>query len=94
MAYESVTKHGEEMELLPVDSDDEEGRFFRSILQTNDYFNQCHSDKSGRTFKRGRFLLIMNYLSEHISDFDHGHLAMHGENGSLVDDSLLRAIYE
>lgn len=94
LAYESVTRRGEEMDLLPIDTDDEEGRFFRSLLQTNDYFSQCYSDDRERAFKKGRFVLIMSYLAEHMNEFDHGQLAVHGENGSLVDEALLRAIHE
>lgn len=94
LAYESVTRGGEEVELPKLDEHDTEGRYMQSVFKTNDFFRQNYTDVRERTFKMGRFVLIMSFISENIEVLNRGKLAVNGRQGASVSEALLRAVHE
>lgn len=94
LAYESVTRGGEEVELPKLDPGESEGRFMQSVFKANDFFRQNYRDVRERTFKMGRFILIMEYISANIEVFNRGKLAVNGRQGAAISEALLRAVHE
>jgi hypothetical protein len=94
LAYESVTRHGEEVELPKLEAHDTEGQFMQTVFKTNDFFRQNYPDVRERTFKFGRFMLIMEFISAHIEELNRGKLAVYGRQDAAVSEALLRAVHE
>ena len=69
--------------------------FEMSIGVVHDYMKTVVADEKERRHKVGRFCLIMNYVSDHIHEFDEGDFAVYGSErvGTLASEHLLRAIH-
>ncbi|HLN33596.1 MAG TPA: hypothetical protein VK395_38070 [Gemmataceae bacterium] len=70
--------------------------FERTVIRVSQYFKPLYADSKEMMYKMGRFYLIMNYLSDHVNEFDQGDFAVYGSErvGGLVAEHLLRAVHE
>ena len=74
----------------------EPGNFMANVMRVNEYMVERYSDQIEKTYKLGRFILIMQYVSDHLADFDREDYAVFGSQhvGGLVSDHILRAVHE
>jgi len=94
--FEEFNEHTDKVTaLLAADRTPDEGSFGRSVMRASEYFKSQYPDGYERTYKHGRFCLMMHYISHHLKDFDRGDYAVYGSEkvGSLVSYHLLRAIH-
>ena len=77
------------------DDSNEEPYFEKSMMVVMDYMHERYPDKQESFFKGSRYVLIMNYLSHHMNDFDRSDYAVFGSEkvGSLASDHLLKALH-
>lgn len=100
--FDEFVQHFEEVHALlekaRASGSQEDGRFGLefSLGIVVDYMKDKYSDGRERQFKTQRFMLIMNYISGHIADFDQADFAVDGSKkvGALVSEHLLRAIHQ
>jgi hypothetical protein len=70
--------------------------FERNVIRVFEYMQRVCPNPDEAQWKMSRFVLIMQYISEHIEDFDKGDFAVNGSPkvGALVGQHLLRAVHE
>jgi hypothetical protein len=67
-----------------------------NVISVNEYMKGLYSDEREKQYKLGRFVLIMEYVSEHVHDLDRSDYAVYGSEkaGALVGNHVLRAVHE
>jgi hypothetical protein len=74
----------------------EPGSWEMNVIKVNEYMKGLYPDAREKQYKLGRFMLIMEYVSEHVHDLDQSDYAVYGsdEVGALVGYHVLRAVHE
>ena len=65
------------------------------LSEVRAYFRECYQDPEEASWKALRFMAVMMYYADHVSDFDEGDLSVYGSDrvGALVSEHLLRALH-
>ena len=77
------------------DNADEDSWFEKSLIVVMEYMRERYDDDRERFFKGSRFVMIMNYLSHHLDDFDTSDYAVYGSPlvGALASKHLMQAVH-
>lgn len=72
------------------------GSFEGNVIRVHEYMQSVVADPDEARWKMGRFMLIMQYIAENITEFDKGDFAVNGspQVGALVGQHLLQAVHE
>lgn len=70
--------------------------WFANVRWSVTYMKERYADPVERQFKIGRFMLIVQYLAEHLEEFDQGAYGVYGSPavGGLVSRRVIRATHE
>ena len=66
-----------------------------SVVHLRDLLASDYPDERELVYQVGRFMLVMGYVAQHISDFDIGDYGVEGSSasGSLISENILRAVH-
>jgi len=80
----------------PVADSDEIPSFEETAVNLFQYMDQRITDPDERRYKSERFMVMANYISSNINEFDTADFAVHGSDvvGALIGEHLLHAVHE
>lgn len=58
------------------------------------FFRERYPDPEEQCYKFMRFMGMMDYLTDHLAEFDEGDLAVRGGERALVGQHLMRALHQ
>ena len=78
-----------------ADDSDAEPCFEKSLMVVMEYMREKFTDEREAFFKGSRYVMILNFLSHHLNDFDRGDYAVYGSQkvGALTSEHLLKAVH-
>jgi hypothetical protein len=70
--------------------------FEGNVIKVFEYMRRVCPNEDEARWKMVRFVLILQYIAEHIQEFDKGDYAVNGSSavGALVGQHLFRAVHE
>ncbi len=77
------------------DDSDVEPCFEKSTIVVMEYMHERFTDEREAFFKGSRYVMILSFLSNHLSDFDRSDYAVYGSPkvGALTSAHLLKAVH-
>jgi hypothetical protein len=94
-SFEEFCEHADHFEASrPPQSPDGDFVFEKMVLHVHKYMKDLYPDPRECQYKMGRLILMMQYIAEHIQEFDEGDFAVNGSPrvGALVSKHLMQAV--